>query len=331
MISSTVLATIRSRERRNHSDLPLETLTIQRTRDSPDFRYTILQMALWPDEVSQWTVRPMGAGDQAEVLRFLEREPVLNAYLISRILEDGVSALGVSVAIRYRRELIAAAMLGSNVVLAAERDLNSEVRKIAVSIIAEEIVHCIHPPRAMVSEASLVDAVWLRVRDYVAPPTVVRLAQPVYVLENLEPVTNLEAVRYSKTSDLDALVPACAAMHHEEVGIDPLSRDAVGYRQRIRELILKKRSLLLEEKGRIVFKAEYSAVTPYTIQLMGVWTHPDYRQRGYAARGMREICGHILSQRKRPSLFVNDFNVAAVRLYESLGFQMIGTNRALIW
>jgi predicted GNAT family acetyltransferase len=288
-------------------------------------------MALWPDEMSRWAVRPLGAGDQLEVLRFLERDPVLNAYLISRMLEGGISGLGTAIGIFHSRELVAVAMLGSNVVLAAARDLSADVRNVAVSIIAEEIIHCVHPPRAMVSEVSLVDGVWAQIRDYVSPPTVVRLAQPVYVLDSLPQPVNLERVRYSTLADLDQLVPACAAMHLEEVGIDPLSRDASGYRQRIRELVLRSRSLVLVEDGEIVSKAEYSAVTPYTVQLMGVWTHPAYRRRGYAKRAMTEICGHILSQRKRPSLFVNDFNVAAIRLYESLGFRMIGTNRALIW
>lgn len=288
-------------------------------------------MAIWPDELARWSVRPLGATDQVDVLRFLERDPVLNAYLISRVLDGGIEGLGTSTGVFHRRELVAVAMLGSNVVLAANRDLSSEVKKVAVSIIAEEIVHCVHPPRAMVSEASLVDGVWAQVRDYVSPPTVVRLAQPVYVLDSLAQPCNLEKVRYATAADLDRLVPACAAMHFEEVGIDPLSRDATGYRQRIRELVLRKRSLVLDDDGVIVAKAEYSAVTPYTVQLMGVWTHPAYRRRGYAKRAMTEICGHILSQRKRPSLFVNDFNLPAVRLYESLGFRMIGTNRALIW
>jgi len=261
----------------------------------------------------------------------LERDPVLNAYLISRILEAGVTGLGTAIGIRHRRELVAVAMLGSNVVLAAARDLHADVRRVAVSIIAEEIIHCVHPPRAMVSEASLVDGVWSHVRNYVSPPTVVRLAQPVYVLDSLPRPANLDRVRHATIADLEQLVPACAAMHLEEVGIDPLSRDASGYRQRIRELVLRSRSLILVEDGVIVSKAEYSAVTPYTIQLMGVWTHPKFRRQGYARRAMTEICGHVLSQRKRPSLFVNDFNVAAIRLYESLGFRMIGTNRALIW
>ena len=80
--------------------------------------------------------------------------------------------------------------------------------------------------------------------------------------------------------DLDSLVPACAAMHKEEVGIDPLDRDAVGYRERIRELVEKKRSILRIINGRIVAKCEFSAVTSDAVQLMGVWADPTWRRRG---------------------------------------------------
>jgi predicted GNAT family acetyltransferase len=83
--------------------------------------------------------------------------------------------------------------------------------------------------------------------------------------------------------------------------------------------------------GRIVFKTEYSAVTPEAVQLMGVWTHPQERRHGYAREGLSEICGHLLAQRRAITLFVNDFNAPALRLYESLGFRRIGNNRALIW
>ena len=56
--------------------------------------------------------------------------------------------------------------------------------------------------------------------------------------------------RYSTLRDLDQLVPACAAMHKEEVGIDPLERDAAGYRERIRELVEQKRSVIRIVDGR---------------------------------------------------------------------------------
>ena len=120
-------------------------------------------------------------------------------------------------------------------------------------------------------------------------------------------------------------------MKKEEVGIDPLERDASGYRERIRELIEKKRSVVRVLDGRIVAKSEYSAVTSDAVQLMGVWTHPSYRRRGLSYELLREICGHLSRKGKTVTLFVNDFNRPAVALYERLGFQRIGLNRALIW
>src|SRR5207249_5635924 len=137
--------------------------------------------------------------------------------------------------------------------------------------------------------------------------------------------------RYSTSRDLDVLVPACAAMHKEEVGIDPLERDAAGYRERIRELVEKKRSIVRLQDGAIVAKCEFSAFTPDAVQLMGVWTDPKLRRQGYGRALLREVCGHLARKGKTVTLFVNDFNQSAITLYETLGFKRIGVNRALIW
>ncbi len=72
-------------------------------------------------------------------------------------------------------------------------------------------------------------------------------------------------------------------------------------------------------------------MTADTVQLMGVWTHPRYRRRGLSRELLHEICGHLLRRGKTVTLFVNDFNRPAIALYESLGFERIGVNRALIW
>src|SRR6201987_3172553 len=113
-------------------------------------------------------------------------------------------------------------------------------------------------------------------------------------------------------------------MHKEEGGIDPLERDAVGYRERIRELVEKKRSIIRVLNGRIAAKCEFSAVTPEAVQLMGVWTDPSLRRRGLGRALLREVCGHLARKGKSVTLFVNDFNLPAIALYESLGFRQIG-------
>ena len=164
------------------------------------------------------------------------------------------------------------------------------------------------PVRAIISPAHLVEMLWTRLRTRLDPPTVVRMNQPVYAIRGRLDYPDLNESRYATMRDLDALVPACAAMHREEVGIDPLERDAAGYRERIRELIEKKRSVIRVVDGQIAAKCEYSAVTNETVQLMGVWTNPRFRRHGHARALLREVCGHCARKGKTVTLFVNDFN-----------------------
>ena len=104
-------------------------------------------------------------------------------------------------------------------------------------------------------------------------------------------------LRAGQLEDLDLLVPACAAAHEEEIGIDPLAQDADGFRWRTRAQIEEGRSWLWAEDGTILFKAEASAWTPTTVQIQQVWVDPEARGRGYAKRGMRDLCRLLLGAR----------------------------------
>ena len=287
-------------------------------------------MATLPVE-GRWSVRLLSDEDLRGALEFLQRDPLINVYLISRLLEERMLAATQMVVIRFNGAIVLVASLATNIVLAGEPSTPQDITHTAVALVADRILTRMLPVRAIISPAVLVEALWTQLRSRLDPPTVVRLNQPVYALRKRLDYPDLIEARYSTTRDLDQLVPACAAMHREEVGIDPLERDAVGYRERIRELIEKKRSVVLLREGLIGAKCEYSAVTADAVQLMGVWTNPRFRRLGLARELLEEVCGHVLRKGKVVTLFVNDFNLPAVSLYESLGFQRIGLNRALIW
>ncbi len=279
----------------------------------------------------RWSIKSLTDSDVPSALSFLERDPLINVYLISRLLEDRSSSASQMVEVRYNRAIVLVASLATNVVLAADPETQQDITAAAIAIVAERLVTRMMPVRAIISPAALVETLWNGVKERLDPPTVVRMNQPIYAIRGRLDYPDLKEAGYSTMRDLDALVPACAAMHAEEVGIDPLERDAVGYRERVRELIEKKRSVIRKAQGVIVSKCEYSAVTPHCVQLMGVWTNPRARRRGYAREMLREICGHLARKGKTVTLFVNDFNAPAIALYESLGFERIGMNRALIW
>lgn len=288
-------------------------------------------MVAIPSE-GRWSLRTLTERDTHAALQFLNRQPLLHVYFISRILDDGLTPSVQVVEVSVDGTVVCMASLTSNLVLAGDEEMDPATQSTAMSLVAGRILSRSVPVRAMISDSRLVEELWKYLQPRLEPPAVIRLQQPVYALAAAHgTLADLRHVRFATSRDLEGLVPACAAMHAEEVGIDPLARDPVGYRQRIRELIARGRALVWKEQGRVIFKCEFSAVTPDAVQLMGVWTHPSCRRRGYARRGVREVCGHILRQGKQVTLFVNDFNEAAIRLYESLGFRQIGENRALIW
>jgi predicted GNAT family acetyltransferase len=279
----------------------------------------------------RWSIRSLTDDGVAEALGFLRRDPLINVYLISRLLEERTAAATQMVEVRFNREIVLLASLATNIVLAADPATPRDVVMTAIAAVAERILSRMLPVRAIISPAFLVEALWTHLRPRTEPPTVVRMNQPIYAIRRRFDFPPLTTARYSTPRDLDQLVPACAAMHKEEVGIDPMERDAAGYRERIRELMERKRSVVRIEQGQIAAKCEFSAVTDDAVQLMGVWTHPRFRRRGLAAATLKEVCGQLFREGKSVTLFVNDFNGPAIALYEGLGFQRIGINRALIW
>ncbi|MEP6893561.1 MAG: GNAT family N-acetyltransferase [Gaiellaceae bacterium] len=156
-----------------------------------------------------------------------------------------------------------------------------------------------------------------------------RPGQPVYAISDL-PTPGETGLRAATMSDLDVLVPACAASHREELGVDPLRRDPDGFRWRTRVQIEEGRSWLWVEDGLIRFKAEASAWTPSAVQLQQVWVDPPARRRGYAARGLRDLVRLLLERTPVVTLFVRTENAPAIALYDAVGMERVLTYRSIL-
>ncbi len=172
--------------------------------------------------------------------------------------------------------------------------------------------------RMLIGEQEAVGALWEALRARLDPPREDRPGQPVYVIST-PPEPGTTGLRAATVDDLPLLVPACAAAHEVELGVDPLRRDADGFRWRTRSQVEEGRSWLWEEDGMILFKAEASAWTPSAIQLQQVWTDPDARGRGHASAGLRDLLRLLLERAPRVCLFVRSDNDAAIGLYEKVG------------
>jgi hypothetical protein len=127
--------------------------------------------------------------------------------------------------------------------------------------------------------------------------------------------------------ELDLLMPAAIAMFTEEVGVSPVANGGgPAYRARLAEIIRAGRALAVVADGRIAFKAEIGSATAQACQVQGVWVDPALRGRGLGTAGMAAVVEHARA-RVAPivSLYVNDYNHAAVAAYERVGFRTVGT------
>jgi uncharacterized protein len=184
--------------------------------------------------------------------------------------------------------------------------------------------------RMVIGEERAVSELWDEAADRMPAPREDRPAQPVYVIDE-PPEGGDTGLREATLADLQVLVPACAAAHAEEIGVDPLDRDADGFRWRTQAQIGEGRSWIWIEDGTILFKAEASAWTPAAVQLQQVWVDPSARNRGHAQRGMRDLCRRLLAQVPRVCLFVRPENAPAIRVYEAIGMRRTITYRSLIF
>ena len=183
--------------------------------------------------------------------------------------------------------------------------------------------------RMLIGEAGAVSDLWEAARRKLPRPRVDRPGQPVYAIGE-PPEPGETGMRPATVADLDVLIPACAAAHHEELGVDPLRRDPDGFRWRTRTQIEEGRSWLWVEDGVIRFKAEASAWTPRAVQLQQVWTDPPARRQGFAGRALRDLIRLLLEQTPTVCLFVRAENGPAIRLYDSVGMDHVLDYRSVL-
>lgn len=175
---------------------------------------------------------------------------------------------------------------------------------------------------SFVGPADEVLDLWRILEPSWGPAREVRPAQPVLAMRTHSGLSADGAVRTATMADLDALVPACIDMFTEEVGVPPFRPGGeLAYRARIASLIRAGQAFVRTDANRIIFKAEVGSATPEVCQVQGVWVAPDLRGQGIATPAMAAVVA-LARESIAPtvSLYVNDFNTVARRVYERVGF-----------
>ncbi|RAY12565.1 GNAT family N-acetyltransferase [Actinomadura craniellae] len=264
-----------------------------------------------------------------EVLSILDSDPVENVFVASRVHAAGLEPghLGAQMW-GYLRDgrLTSLCYSGANLIpIAATGE--------ALRAFAERARAQGRRCSSIVGPLPAVAELWDLLEPYWGPARAIRTAQPVLATSQVARVAADPAVRRVRMAEFDIVYPACVAMFTEEVGVSPHSGDGgMLYRSRVAELIRAGRSFARIENGRVLFKAEVGAVTPYACQVQGVWVHPDLRGRGLSVPGMAALVAEALRTiAPTVTLYVNDYNVRARAAYEHVGFAEVGTFMSVLF
>lgn len=271
----------------------------------------------------------MRAEDLPEVTSLLDRDPVSDVFVASRVQAVGLdpARLGGELwghVVDGRLEALCHA--GANLVPV-------QAGPEAVRAFAERARRQGRRCASIVGERSAVAAMWDLLEPTWGPARDVRERQPLMAIDHAPDVPADPLVRRVRPEELDVLVPACVAMFTEEVGVSPIAADGgTLYRARVAELIRGGRAFARIEDGRVLFKAEVGSVTDKACQVQGVWVPPELRGRGLSSPGMAAVVEHALRDiAPIVSLYVNDYNEAARATYRRVGFTDHGTFMSVLF
>jgi RimJ/RimL family protein N-acetyltransferase len=278
-----------------------------------------------PNEV---TARLLGPDDGKLVWRFLMRSGIQNVYVGSQIWAGGLEYRsaeggpdfygafenGALSAVLYIGNGGLAVPAGTNPATLAALGpvLEERARKLRAFIGPQDAIDLLLPfvERAEMRARVDVHELFMEVDE-----------------EGLLGEARLPELRPATLRDLDLVAHASNEAHREEMGDDPLATNATAFMGRVARQILDERVFIIRDDDKLIFKAELSAKCPIGAQISGVFTHPDYRGRGFAQRGTAELTWRTLGEVPRMCLFVRHDNAPARRAYDRIGFRHTGDFR----
>lgn len=268
-------------------------------------------------------VRALSQRDLLAARALLDADPVRNVFVSSRVDVGGLSPAGLGCKVYgFERdgELVAMCYAGSNVVPVGddEEALDGFAERLGPRRFAQSIMGAVEP--VMRLHERLVHRwgqEWSRVRE-------MRAHQPLMVIEGESPVAPDLRVRAADARIFEPYFHAAVRMHTEEVGVSPLD-PGHGYESYVMGLIRAGRAFAGhdEDSGRVWFKADIGCAHGRVCQVQGVWVDPEVRGKGLSVPAMAQVVRLCRGSFPVVSLYVNDFNTRARRLYEHVGFRTV--------
>jgi uncharacterized protein len=257
-----------------------------------------------------------------EVFAWLDRDPVVNVYLIALLLRDRLAVTGDEYWLARRgREVAGLVHVGATTgAILPAGDGPGVHAALAARAVARR--HVLPPRFQVVGGRGEVAAIVDRLRDDGLEPA--RNRPHTYMAverDGLARFERLPALRVARPEDHDLVHRSGADLRAEELGDDPRASDPDGYARRVEDECRGGYTYLWVEDGELRFRASLSALTADAVQIAGVYVPPAQRGRGHARRGVAELCARQFARARAACLFVGDGNAPAIAVYRGLGFR----------
>lgn len=267
-------------------------------------------------------VRALGGADRGEALDFLARNPVENLFLAAKIAAHGIDRRRLGNLYAYDRggDIVSLLLDGGTVFVAGFHAVAlpafvgqlGPIRRCS-SILGPAIsVLGLH-----LGLTERWDGSWGHVSN-------VRARQPLMLLETTPAVEPDPRVRRLTVDDYASYLEASVNMYTDEIGSSPFKYGG-GYERFVMQRLVEGDAYgIVDGGGRVIFKADLGPKLGADAQLQGVWVDPGLRGQGLSVPALSGMLRLARTRFPRISLYVNDFNIPAIKAYRRLGFREVG-------
>ena len=267
-------------------------------------------------EINQ--LQRLSEANKREVLAFLKIRPVHTVVMSSFIQDNGMENddnRGTFYGYRNASGVLEGVALIGHTTLIETRSVYSLM---AFALLARRSETPIH---FMMSDGKTIETFW---NYYTIDKRAPRLVCPELLFELNFPILIRECqwnVRFAGADELEQIAVAHNEVAFIESGSSPLLKDREGFLKRCLKRIEQKRTFVVFDDGKLVFKADIVAETSDVIYLEGIYVAPEYRGRGVGSSCLAKLGQQLTERVENVCLLSNVEFKAAHRSFTRAGFK----------
>ncbi len=263
-------------------------------------------------------IKQLSEADKPEVLEFLAQRPVHTVVMTSLIQDNGIENAdnrGKFFGYRNSKGMLEGVALIGHTTLVESR---SNASLTAFALVARQSETPIH---FMMSDGKTIERFWQYYTDGLREP---RLVCPELLFELNFPFLVQDCewdVRFADASELDQIAVAHDEVAFIESGSSPMLKDREGFLKRCAKRIEQKRTFVVFENAKLVFKADIVSETSDVVYLEGIYVAPEYRGQGVGSSCLSKLSHQLMERVENICLLSNVEFKGAHRSFVKAGFK----------